>query len=55
MVFSINTPIIRKVRNPPPEIKPVHIDYDQTRMLLQMNMITRMAGAPNCGSCKGSK
>lgn len=56
MIFSINTPVIRKVRNPAPEIKYVPPpDNTQTRMFLQMNMVDRIKGATNCDSCKGSK
>lgn len=55
MVFSINTPVVRKIRAPPPEIKVSDINREQTRMILQMNMIDRIAGATNCASCKGSK
>jgi hypothetical protein len=56
MIFSINTPVIRKVRNPAPEIKIVPPpDNTQTRMFLQMNMVDRIKGATSCDSCKGSK
>ena len=56
MIFSINTPVIRKVRNPVPEIKYVPPpDNTQTRMFLQMNMVDRIKGATSCDSCKGSK
>lgn len=56
MIFSINTPVIRKVRNPPaPEIKIVPPDNTQTRMFLQMSMVDRIKSATNCDSCKGSK
>jgi hypothetical protein len=55
MVFSINPPTIRKVRNPAPEIKPSSINNIQSQQILRMNMIDRIQGATNCGSCKGSK
>ena len=57
MIFSINTPVIRKVRNAPaPEIKIVPPpDNTQSRMFLQMSMVDRIKGATNCDSCKGSK
>lgn len=57
MIFSINTPVIRKVRNAPaPEIKSVPPDNtQQSRMFLQMSMIDRIKGATSCDSCKGSK
>lgn len=55
MVFSINPPTIRKVRNPAPEIKPSSINNIQSQQVLRMNMIDRIQGATNCGSCKGSK
>lgn len=55
MIFSTNKPIIRKVRNPAPEIKIVPPDNTQSRMFLQMSMIDRIKGATNCDSCKGSK
>ena len=54
MVFSINAPTIRKVRKPAPEIKP-SINNLQSHQILRMNMIDRVQGATNCGSCKGSK
>ena len=55
MIFSINTPVIRKVRNPTPEIKSVPPDNTQSQMFLRMNMVDRIKGATNCDSCKGSK
>ena len=57
MIFSINTPGIRKVRNAPaPEIKIVPPDNtQQSRMFLQMGMVDRIKGATHCDSCKGTK
>ena len=57
MIFSINTPVIRKVRNAPaPEIKIVPEDNNaQSQMFLRMSMIDRIKGATSCDSCKGSK
>ena len=57
MIFSINTPVIRKVRNPPaPEIKIMPPDNtQQSQMFLRMSMGDRIKGATPCDSCKGSK
>ncbi len=56
MIFSINTPVIRKVRNAPaPEIKIMPPDNTQSQMFLRMGMVDRIKGATSCDSCKGSK
>lgn len=55
MIFSINIPVVRKVRNPAPEIKYMPPDNTQSQMFLRMSMIDRIKGAANCDSCKGSK
>ncbi len=56
MIFSVNAPVIRKVRNAPaPEIKIVPPDNTQSQMFLRMSMGDRIKGATSCDSCKGSK